>query len=157
MTTRLKIILNLSGYILVALLSAYITAAIKDKNHLDVELNQQLAFNEQLVSKTKEYKKAQDKLIEESSKKIKELEEKNKDLEKKWTTANAQRKNAQRKYNKLLKEGWVLKDEEQRLSTSATKFLVEMAIDADLVVNQLKITQEYALNLRKTCLESSIK
>ena len=155
MTIRLKFILNLAGYVLVALLSSYFTATIKDKIHLDAELNQQLAFNEQLVSKTKEYKEKQDKLIAEAAEKIKALEEQNTTLEKKWSDANTQRKNVQKKYNKLLKEGWVLKDKETRLTVDATRFLVNMAIDADNVVTQLKVTQEYALNLRKTCMEQN--
>lgn len=135
------------------ILAVFITIQYKDGQFSEKELYQAQIYNQQLTEKTEQFKAEQLKLIDENNKKLKALEKVNTDLESKWRTAKNEQKVAVEKYKELVKNGWVLKDpvNQCNLSNDFTSFLVNFASEADLVVQQLKTTQKYAMELRQVC------
>lgn len=150
MNIKIKIALFGSGWLLSLFIACYITWQYQEGRYAKEEAAAQIAYNTQLTEKVAEFQKQQKLLTEEANAKIKELQDLNTNLEKKWNTALKDKNAAVAKYDKLIAEGWVLKDPTSKCELSATtaKFLVTMAMEADLVVEQLKTSQEYARNLR---------
>lgn len=140
-------------WVLSLVFAVFITAQYKDGQFGEKELYQAQVYNQQLTEKTEQFKAEQLKLIAENNEKLKALEKVNTDLESKWKTAKKEQKAAVEKYKELVKKGWVLKDpvSQCNLSNDLTSFLVDFASEADLVVQQLKTTQKYALELRQIC------
>ena len=134
-------------------LAVFITVQYKNGQFSEKELYQAQVYNQQLTEKTEQFKAEQLKLIDENNKKLKALEKVNTDLESKWRTARNEQKAAVEKYKELVKNGWVLKDpvSQCNLSNDLTSFLMNFASEADLVVQQLKTTQKYAMELRQIC------
>ena len=159
MNIKIKIALFGSGWLLSILVACYITWQYQEGRYAKEEAAAQIAYNKQITEKIANFQKQQEALNAEANAKIKELQTLNTNLEKKWNTALKEKNAAVANYDKLIAEGWVLKDPTSKCDLSATtaKFLVEMAMDADLVVEQLLTSQEYAKNLRQIIVEGNAK
>lgn len=140
-------------WVLSIALTAYITYTYQNGKFAQTENERQQQYNAQLTEKIEQYKQTQEKLAKEAALKVKNLQDKNTDLEKRWSEAIVEKNALKDKYLNLVKNGWILKDPKSAciLSEDTVKFLYELASDAHLVVEQLKITQEYALNLYDVC------
>lgn len=153
MSIKIKIALCSGAWLLSLIIACYITWQYQEGRYAKEEAAAQIAFNKELTSRVEDYQKRQKELTDNANAKIKELQTLNTNLEKKWASALKDKNAALSKYDNLIENGWVLKDPTTQCEMSATtaKFLVEMAMDADLVVEQLKTSQNYGKTLRAIC------
>ena len=159
MNIKIKTALFGSGWLLSLLVACYITWQYQEGRYAKEEAAAQIAYNQQITEKIAEYQKQQKQLTEEANAKIKELQDLNASLEKQWNNALKDKNVALANYDKLIAEGWTLEDPTSKCELSATtaKFLVGMAMDADLVVEQLVTSQEYAKTIRQICAGENTK
>lgn len=179
MNTNSKLYLVIIGFIFSITSSVYFTArykdgqyAVKEKKILEEHIAELQKQQEEYDAKVQELsKKALERQIE--------LSKLNSELERKYDTAKRKANQAIAMYNNLIANGWRLRDpgfsvnsevsgtscncnsstsdssnrtsSSRELSRETTEFLLQFAHDADKVVEQLRITQEYALRLRQIC------
>src|SRR5690606_3504428 len=135
----------------------------------------------ELKKRQDEYNARVEELNRKALEKQQELSRLNSELERKYADANKRADQALAKYNDLVANGWRLRDPGvnnqysmqlpdasrgdnsstadgsygasggRELSREASEFLLQLAADADKVVEQLKIAQEYALRLKQIC------
>ncbi len=166
--------------VVVILMIVLLTSRYKDGQYAIKEVKLKNDYIAQMQKMEISYKEQMRILNQNALKKQAELAQLNSDLEKKYHDANEKTNKTLSKYNALVANGFRLRDKYESKATSgmsssakgnastttnssngttsghelsreATSFLLEFAADADKVVDQLLIAQEYAKELRKQC------
>lgn len=161
-------------------LSAFYTARYKEGQHALREQRQHELFQEEYEKRQTQYENDLKRLTEEALRKQEDLSKLNTELEKKYHDSKHQADLANRKYDRLVRNGFRLRDPKAtsrsvqvcgeakspdsratnsshgspsgtELSEETTRDLLRLARDADRVVEQLRIVQEYAQELRLRC------
>lgn len=181
MTPNLRFYLILAAFISSVGASVYFTAQYKDGQYAIKEQKVRDEYIAELKKRQDEYNARVEELNRKALEKQQELSRLNSELERKYADANKRADQALAKYNDLVANGWRLRDpgannqyslqlsdasrgdnsstadgsngasSGRELSREASEFLLQLASDADKVVEQLKIAQEYALRLKQIC------
>lgn len=181
MIPNIKIYSLIAFYIFSIGASVYLTSEYKDGKYAKKEVEIRNNYTQELEKRQQEYNTKVEALNREALKQQAELANLNSELERKYGEAKKRVNKVTSKYNNLVANGWRLRDPNNEsqpssemprttcgdnstttnssngssnsgeLSREATEFLLSFASDADKVVEQLKITQEYALRLRQAC------
>ena len=161
--------------------SVYFTSQYKDGQYAIKERKIQDEYIAELQKRQEEYNKSVEELNKKALERQTELTNLNTELERKYVSANKRANQTLAKYNDLVSNGWRLRDRGaeinpsmqlpqttkgdvtpasngcngttggRELSREASDFLLRLASDADKVVEQLRVTQEYALRLKQSC------
>lgn len=181
MIPNLKLYLIIAAYVSSIGGSVYLTAKYKDGQYAVKEQKILSEHIVELQKRQEEYDAKVRGLNKKALERQAELANLNSELERKYYVATKRANQAFAKYNNLIANGWRLRDPDsptnpstevsgtsygddspttnsgdgtssgRELSRETTKFLLQFANDADKVVEQLKISQEYALRLKQIC------
>jgi hypothetical protein len=181
MIPNLKLYLIIAAFVSSVGGSIYFTSKYKDGQYAIKERKARDEYIVELKKRQDEYNKKVEELNKEALKRQTELANLNSELERKYANANKRAEQALTKYNDLVTNGWRLRDpgsepqptvqlshtssnsdsstsnscngttRGRELSREASEFLLRFASDADKVVEQLRVAQEYALRLKQIC------
>jgi len=159
--------------------TVYFTSSYKDGQYAIEKQKQSEQYIIDLKAQQDAYDKSLKIMTDAALAKQTALSKVNSELEKKYADANRKANETLGKYNDLVNNGWRLRDpgtetsvqvcrtseggipgaadsgdgtaSGRQLSKEASQFLLGFASDADKVVEQLKVVQEYALRLKSIC------
>ena len=181
MIPNLKTYLIIGAFVSSIAGSVYFTSQYKDGQYAIKEQKIREAYIVELQKRQDEYNKKVEELNKKALERQTELANLNSELERKYANANKRANQTLAKYNDLVANGWRLRDPgtktqsseqlskatsgsdstttnsgngttcSRELSREASDFLLRFASDADKVVEQLKVAQEYALRLKQIC------
>lgn len=181
MIPNLKLYLIIAAFILSIGGSVYFTAQYKDGQYAIKEQKVRDEYIVELKKRQDEYNAKVEELNKKALERQEQLTNLNSELERKYANANKRADQALVKYNDLVTNGWRLRDpgtqtqppmqlpnstsgcnspttnggngtpSGRELSREASEFLLRLASDADKVVEQLRVSQEYALRLKQIC------
>jgi hypothetical protein len=187
MFTNFRIYLIIGALVSTAILSSFLTANYKDGRYALKEQKAREEYILELKKRQEEYNAKVQELNKRALDQQAKLANLNTELEKKYADANKRASQALAKYNDLVANGWRLRDPgattksalqdpgtskggiastssssngatcSGELSREASEFLLQFASDADKVVEQLRVTQEYAKRLRNICQEALVE
>jgi hypothetical protein len=175
-----KVYIVALSFIASVLGTAYFTSNYKEGQFAIKQQTTEKKYIEDLKKSQDDYNERVKALNDSALKTQTELAKVNSELERKYDTANKKANDALGKYNSLIRDGWRLRDpgtsngsvqlpntpsnsvpgaadsgnvstSGAELSREASEFLLNFATDADKVVEQLLITQEYAKRLKEIC------
>ena len=181
MTPNLKLYLIIAAFVSSVGGSIYFTAQYKDGQYAIKEQKVRDAHIVELQKRQDEYNARVEELNKKALERQTQLTNLNSELERNYANANKRADQALTRYNDLVANGWRLRDPGTQtqpstqlpnassggnspttngsngapsggeLSREASEFLLRFASDADKVVEQLRVTQEYALRLKQIC------
>lgn len=181
MIPNLKLYLVAAAFVFSLVGSVYFTARYKDGQNAVKEQKILSDHIAELQKRQEEYNFRVQELNKKALERQVELANLNSELERKYDFETRRANQALAKYNNLIANGWRLRDPSsstnsstemsgtsgcgdspttnscdgttggRELSREATEFLLQFANDADKVVEQLKVSQEYALRLKQIC------
>lgn len=181
MIPNLKLYLIIAAFVSSVGGSVYFTSQYKDGQYAIKEQRVRDEYIVELQKRQDEYNARVEELNKKALERQTQLTNLNSELERKYANANKRADQALTKYNDLVANGWRLRDPGTQtqpsmqlpntasdgnspttdgsngassggeLSREASEFLLRFASDADKVVEQLRVTQEYALRLKQIC------
>ncbi len=181
MISNRKLYLIIAAFVSSVGASVYFTAQYKDGQYAIKEQKVRDEYIAELKKRQDEYNARVEELNKKALERQTQLSNLNSELERKYANANKRADQALTKYNDLVSNGWRLRDPGTQtqpsmqlpnassggdsstttgsngassggeLSREASEFLLQLASDADKVVEQLRVAQEYALRLKQIC------